>query len=185
MRDFAIELTDRPGELGRVAAALARYNVNLKAVTGLSVGNHVLVRIIADDVEAARAALEGAGIRFTEGEIVQVLLENRAGELARSEAGRRALDGGRRQRTAPTHLREQICRGRVGRVQRQRRPERRNRIVEAALLEMAAAEARPCGLLRRRELDDRRVDASGFFAELAALREIEGAAFQFCEGHGR
>jgi hypothetical protein len=82
MRDFAIELTDRPGELGRVAAALARYNVNLKAVTGLSVGNHVLVRIIADDVEAARAALEGAGIRFTEGEIVQVLLENRAGELA-------------------------------------------------------------------------------------------------------
>jgi len=42
----------------------------------------VLVRIIADDVEAARAALEGAGIRFTEGEVVQVLLENRAGELA-------------------------------------------------------------------------------------------------------
>jgi hypothetical protein len=82
MRDFAIELTDRPGELGRVATALARYNVNLKAVTGLSVGNHVLVRIIADDVEAARAALEGAGIRFTEGEVVQVLLENRAGELA-------------------------------------------------------------------------------------------------------
>jgi predicted amino acid-binding ACT domain protein len=82
MRDFAIELTDRPGELGRVAAALARYNVNLKAVTGLSVGNYVLVRIIADDVEAARAALEGAGIRFTEGEVVQVLLENRAGELA-------------------------------------------------------------------------------------------------------
>jgi len=82
MRDFAIELTDRPGELGRVAAALARYNVNLKAVTGLSIGNYVLVRIIADDVEAARAALEGAGIRFTEGEVVQVLLENRAGELA-------------------------------------------------------------------------------------------------------
>ena len=82
MRDFAIELTDRPGELGRVAAALARYNVNLKAVTGLSVGSYVLVRIIADDVEAARAALQGAGIRFTEGEVVQVLLENRAGELA-------------------------------------------------------------------------------------------------------
>jgi hypothetical protein len=82
MRDFAIELTDRPGELGRVAAALSRYGVNLKAVTGLAMGHHVLVRIIADDVEAARSALEGAGIRFTEGEVVQVLLENRAGELA-------------------------------------------------------------------------------------------------------
>jgi hypothetical protein len=82
MRDFAIELTDRPGELGRVATALSRYGVNLKAVTGLAIDNHVLVRIIADDVEAARAALEGANIRFTEGEVVSVLLENRAGELA-------------------------------------------------------------------------------------------------------
>jgi hypothetical protein len=82
MRDFAIELTDRPGELGRVADALSRYGVNLKAVTGLALGNHVLVRLIADDVGAARAALQGANIRFTEGEVVSVLLENRAGELA-------------------------------------------------------------------------------------------------------
>lgn len=82
MRDFAIELTDRPGELGRVATALSRYGVNLKAVTGLALDNHVLVRIIADDPEAARAALQHAGIRFTEGEVIQVLLENRAGELA-------------------------------------------------------------------------------------------------------
>ena len=82
MRDFAIELTDRPGELGRVATALSRYSVNLKAVTGLAIDHHVLVRIIADDVEAARSALQGAGIRFTEGEVVQVMLENRAGELA-------------------------------------------------------------------------------------------------------
>jgi len=82
MRDFAVELTDRPGELGRVATALSRYGVNLKAVTGLALEHHVVVRFIADDVEAARAALEGAGIRFTEGEVVQVLLENRAGELA-------------------------------------------------------------------------------------------------------
>jgi hypothetical protein len=82
LRDFAIELTDRPGELGRVATALSRYGVNLKAVTGLAVDHHVLVRIIADDTEAARSALERAGIRFTEEEVVQVLLENRAGELA-------------------------------------------------------------------------------------------------------
>src|SRR5262249_52602626 len=82
MKDFAIELTDRPGELGRVATALSRYGVNLKAVTGLAVEKHVLVRIIADDSDAARTALERAGIRFTEGEVVQVLLENRAGELA-------------------------------------------------------------------------------------------------------
>ena len=38
MKDFAIQLTDRPGELARVATALSRYGVNVKAVTGLAVG---------------------------------------------------------------------------------------------------------------------------------------------------
>jgi hypothetical protein len=82
MKDFAIELTDRPGELERVASALARYGVNLKAIVGLGVRNYVLVRIIADNPEGARTALERANIRFEESEVVPVLLENRAGELA-------------------------------------------------------------------------------------------------------
>lgn len=82
MRDFAIKLTHRPGELARVATALARQRVNIKSVAGLAIDTYVTVRIIADDVEAARMALESANIRFEEGEVVQVLLENRAGELA-------------------------------------------------------------------------------------------------------
>jgi hypothetical protein len=82
MRDFAIQLTHRPGELARVANILGRHRVNLKAVAGLAIGTHVTIRIVPDDVESARAALESANIRFEESEIVQVLLENRAGELA-------------------------------------------------------------------------------------------------------
>jgi hypothetical protein len=82
MKDFAIQLTDRPGELARVATALSRYGVNVKAVTGLAFGANVLVRIIADDEGPARAALEAANIPFEQHEIVTVLLENRAGELA-------------------------------------------------------------------------------------------------------
>jgi hypothetical protein len=82
MRDFAIQLTHRPGELARVANILGRHRVNLKAVAGLAIGTHVTIRIVPDDVEAARTALESANIRFEESEVVQVLLENRAGELA-------------------------------------------------------------------------------------------------------
>jgi hypothetical protein len=82
MRDFAFELTDRPGELARVATALSRYGVNIKSVAGLAVGNRVLVRILANDEEAARSALQAAEIAFEEGEVVTVLLDNRAGELA-------------------------------------------------------------------------------------------------------
>ena len=82
MKDFAIQLTDRPGELARVATALSRYGVNVKAVAGMSVGTSVLVRIIADDEGPARAALQAANIPFQEHEVITVLLENRAGELA-------------------------------------------------------------------------------------------------------
>ena len=81
MRDFAIQLTHRPGELGRVAHALARAGVNIKSVAGMAVKNQVLVRLIPDDVDAARNALREGSIPFEEHELATVLLENKAGEL--------------------------------------------------------------------------------------------------------
>jgi hypothetical protein len=82
MRDFAIHLTHRPGELGRVANVLGRAGINIKSVSGMTLGNQAVLRVIADDVGSARAALQEANIRFEEGEVVTVLVENRAGELA-------------------------------------------------------------------------------------------------------
>lgn len=82
MRDFSIPLTHRPGELGRVAGALAKKGINLKSVTAMSLGNQAAVRIIADDVDAARTALKEANITFEESELATILLENQAGELA-------------------------------------------------------------------------------------------------------
>jgi hypothetical protein len=82
MRDFAITVTQRPGEIARAADALARKDVNIKALAGLAIGNQGMIRVIADNVEAARAALTEGHIRFEESELVTVLLENRAGELS-------------------------------------------------------------------------------------------------------
>lgn len=82
MKDIAVELTHRPGELARVAKALGRYGVNLKSVAGMTVDGRVQLRILPDAFEAARSALEDSGIRFEESEVVTVLLENRAGALA-------------------------------------------------------------------------------------------------------
>jgi len=82
MRDVSIALTHRPGELARVARALSRYGVNLKSVTGLAVDGHVQVRLLPDEIEPARKALEASGIRFEDSEVVTVLLENKAGALA-------------------------------------------------------------------------------------------------------
>jgi len=82
MKDFAVRLSDEPGELAHVATALSRYGVNIKAVAGLAIDGQVMIRIIADEPDPARAALERANIQFEESDVVTVLLENRAGELA-------------------------------------------------------------------------------------------------------
>ena len=81
MRDFAIHLTHKPGEVARVTHALARGGVNLKSVAGMVIGSQGLLRLIVDDVDAARKALQEGNIRFEESELATVLLENRAGEL--------------------------------------------------------------------------------------------------------
>lgn len=82
MKDCSIQLTNHPGDLARVAQALARRGVNIKALAGISVGGVAMARILPDDIVVARSALEAASIRFTESEVHVVLLENKAGVLA-------------------------------------------------------------------------------------------------------
>ncbi len=82
MKDCAIRLTNHPGDFARVAQALARRGVNIKALAGLTIGGEATVRVLPDDIAAARGALEAAAIRFSEGEVHVVLLENKAGVLA-------------------------------------------------------------------------------------------------------
>lgn len=82
MRDCSIQLTNHPGDLARVAQALARRGVNIKALAGLSMDGRAIVRILPDDIVVARSAFEAANIRFTEGEVHSVLLENKAGMVA-------------------------------------------------------------------------------------------------------
>jgi hypothetical protein len=82
MKDCSIQLTNHPGDLGRVAQALGRRGVNIKALAAISFGGVAMARILPDDIVVARSALEAASIRFTEGEVHQVLLENKAGILA-------------------------------------------------------------------------------------------------------
>ena len=81
MRDLVIQATHDPGELARITNALSLADVNIKSIAGLAIGNQALIRIIPDDIDAARSALREGNIRFEENELVTVLLENRAGEL--------------------------------------------------------------------------------------------------------
>ena len=82
MKDCAIHLTNKPGDLARVAQALARRGVNIKALAALSVNGLAMTRILPDDIVAARSAFEAGNVRFTESEVHLVLLENKAGVVA-------------------------------------------------------------------------------------------------------
>jgi len=82
MREFVIQATHRPGEIGRIGNILGKAGVNLKAVSAMAFGNQGLIRVLPDDIEATRSALQQSNMKFEEHEVVTVLLENRAGELA-------------------------------------------------------------------------------------------------------
>ena len=82
MRDCSIQLTNNPGDLARVAQALGRRGVNIKALAAISIDGKAMTHILPDDIVVARSALEAANIRFTESEVHVVLLENKAGMLA-------------------------------------------------------------------------------------------------------
>ena len=82
MKEFRITIGNRPGELARVAENLSRGGVNIRAVAALAGGNQVTLHLIAHDVEATRSALQEMRAHFKEQEVVNVLVEDRAGELA-------------------------------------------------------------------------------------------------------
>jgi hypothetical protein len=81
MKDITIDIDSRNGELARVAAALARDQVTLRAGAAVNTGRRFVARIIPSNLDAARHALDAAGVRFEEGDIVPVRLEPRPGEL--------------------------------------------------------------------------------------------------------
>ena len=83
MKEFRITLGNRPGELARVAENLSRQGVNIKALSVTAGGNQVTCHFIGHDLEATRVALQEARVQFDEQEVISLLLEDRAGELAR------------------------------------------------------------------------------------------------------
>lgn len=81
MRDFVITMSHRPGELADITNALSLQGVNIRSLAAIHLEHQAVVRIIPDDVDAARTAFRSANVRFEEKELVTILLENQAGEL--------------------------------------------------------------------------------------------------------
>ena len=72
--DLTISVDDRPGGLASIGEALGGAGINIEGLCGHALDGRGLVHVCVQDGAAARAALEGAGIKV-EGEADAILGE--------------------------------------------------------------------------------------------------------------
>jgi hypothetical protein len=84
-REFAINLEDRPGTLGKICQALAEQNVNILAFHSCPVEKGKSeVRLVLDNPATAKTALDRQRADYRERDVATVTLTHRPGELARA-----------------------------------------------------------------------------------------------------
>jgi hypothetical protein len=74
-------LESKPGQLGRIAEALAKAKVNITAVSAWSITGESPVHLLVSSPAKAKKALGALGIRCTEEEVLCVTLSNELGTL--------------------------------------------------------------------------------------------------------
>lgn len=81
-KELKIRVEDRPGMLGEVAGVLAEKKVNLRAVNAWVEDGEGVIRMIVDDLGAAKRALAARGWKAEDQEVLEVELPDKPGALA-------------------------------------------------------------------------------------------------------
>ena len=81
-KEIKIRVEDRPGMLGEVALALSEKNVNLRAVNAWVENGEGIIRMVVDNVGAAKRALAARGWKAEQQEVLEVELADKPGALA-------------------------------------------------------------------------------------------------------
>ncbi len=81
--EFKVFVHNRPGELALLTEALAAKAVNIVAIAGEIGDVKPFYRVVTNDVNSTRRALEMAGLRYEENEVLVTELIDRPGELAK------------------------------------------------------------------------------------------------------
>ena len=82
MNAFIVELTNKPGELARLANAIAQKGINIEAFAGTTAGGAGSVVLVTNDEAGTRRAISDAGCSSREVELVMAALEHVPGSLA-------------------------------------------------------------------------------------------------------
>jgi len=82
VKQLTVALENRPGTLANVAKVLAQAKVNVLALLGSTAGTQGSVQVVVDNVNKAKKALDGAGLKYAESTLEQFELANKPGALA-------------------------------------------------------------------------------------------------------
>ena len=74
MKDLTVSLEDRPGTLADLGEALGKAGVNIEGMCAVASEGRSIIHLLVTDANAARTALEGAGIKV-EGEAEPLVSE--------------------------------------------------------------------------------------------------------------
>ena len=88
-KQLSVRVENRPGTLAHVARVLGDGKVNILAFLTSTLGAEGSVQVVVDNVNKAKKALEGAGLAYTESDVLHVELPNVPGALG-SFAGKLA-----------------------------------------------------------------------------------------------
>ncbi|MCX5670118.1 MAG: ACT domain-containing protein [Planctomycetota bacterium] len=81
MTQLSIAMENAPGQLGRVCRALAQANVNIRGISVSDATDISTIRLLVNDVPAAKKALREAGVQFVSQEVLVLDLEDKPGAL--------------------------------------------------------------------------------------------------------
>lgn len=81
MQAFIVESANKPGELARMASAIAQRGINLYAFS-LGLGSRGGSAFLATDEAGVKTALTGAGIQFREIPVLTISLKDEPGTAA-------------------------------------------------------------------------------------------------------
>lgn len=82
IKQLTVFLENSPGRLAQLTRALGDANVNMRALMVADTAEFGVVRVICDDPEAAKRALEQAGFAVSINEVLAVEVPDRPGGLA-------------------------------------------------------------------------------------------------------
>ncbi|OGS65613.1 MAG: hypothetical protein A3K59_04835 [Euryarchaeota archaeon RBG_19FT_COMBO_69_17] len=81
-KQFSVALDDKPGELAKLAGALAEKGINIKTASQASLGGKGVVNLITNDEARTRDVLRTQKFSFSEDEVLVARLDDKPGALA-------------------------------------------------------------------------------------------------------